>query len=364
MSISTNGAPIRLTNFWLKVLGSIIAIWFDPLVGPVVVILFWIWNLTSLSRRKAAARREAALMSADKAGVATGDENGVEWTYSCSQFDLMINFERDEARLISHVDNVRATRLDNPFEPRFDQTFRFSDMACSVEENSTNIYFFVFPLEFVIGEPITVTWRGDELIRKGSGGMFRICETKAHFAASFNKVGPVLVSDFYRHWAPIDKKINPMSFARGVAYVAERQDAQIESMLKARAAWTAQRDISMDRVEEIKKLACLVDALSEIGLYGDGSLAWTIAADKSGQAVIQLGSDVWMGSLKDASANASLDEIPAKIDGLPPTFALGIVVKDDEFERSQLRKRRFQLMVGYSKAQITTWIDRIEILAR
>jgi hypothetical protein len=361
---SVNPLALRITNFWPKIFFSIMASVVYPMLGIPAVIIFWIWDVASVNKRKAAVRAAAPPVYEDIAGIVTGHVNGPEWGYSCSRFDLMINFDRDEARLISHVDNVRAAKLDNPSESRFDQTFRFSDMACAVEENRATIYFFVFPLEFVIGTPIDVKWQGDELVREGSGGMFRICETKAHFEATFLEIGPVLVSDFYRHWTPIDEKIDPMGFAREKAYIAERQDQLIENKLIARAAWKAKREISMARAEELKNLAGLVDALSEIAIYGDGSLAWTIAADKSGHAVIQLDSDVWIGSLKDACATASLDEIPAKTDGAAPTFALGIVVKDDEFERSQLRKRRFQLMVGYPKAQITTWIDRIEILAR
>lgn len=355
---------LRLTNFGLKFGFSMMASVVFPMLGIPAVAIFWVVELTFLSRRKAAARAYAPPTYADKAGVASGDTNGAEWGYSCSRFDLTINFESDEARLISHVDNVRVAKFKSPSESRFDKTFRLSDLACAVKEGSTQIYFFVYSQDIVVGLPINVKWRGDELVREGVTHLERNWHSTPDFEASFDGIGPVLASDFNRYWMRIDKRILSMGRARADAYLTKQQDSLAAMMLNKRAAWKAAREISVARAEEVKKLAGLVDPLSETALFENGSLAWTMAADKSGQAAIQLGNDLWMGSLKEACAKATLDEIDAKTDGAAPTFALGIVIKDDEFERSQLRKRRFQLMVGYSKAQITTWIDRIEILAR
>lgn len=349
-----------------KLLVSMMAAVVYPMLGVPAVIIFWIAEWVFLGKQMAAVRAAAPPTYADKAGVASGDVSGAHWSYSSSRFDLMINFEREEARLISHVDNVRVTVFGvvEDIATRFDRTFRLSDLACAVEEKSTSIYFSVFSQEIVVGKPINVKWRGDELVREGSARLERKWHSTPDFCAFFNDIGPVLASDFNRYWMPIEKRIFSMRRARADAYVTEHQDSLAAERTHARAAYNAKREISMAREDELKKLAGLVDALSETALYENGSLAWTIAADKSGRAVVELNGDVWIGSLKDACATASLDEVPAKTDGAAPTFALGIVVKDDEFERSQLRKRRFQLMVGYPKAQITTWIDRIEILAR
>jgi hypothetical protein len=363
---SVNPRAVWFSKFKHKFVLSIMASVVYPMLGIPAVIIFWIVDLAFLNRQKAAVRAAAPPTYADKAGVASGDVNGAEWGYSCSRFDLMINFERDEARLVSHVDNVGVTILGikADISTRFDRTFRLSDLACAVEENSTSIYFFAFSQEVVVGTPISVKWRGDELVREGSARLERKWHSTPDFDASFHEIGPMLASDFNRYWMPIQKRIFSMGHARADAYVTEHQDSLAAVRLGARAAWKAEREISMARVSELKELAGLGEAFSENALYDNGSLAWTIAADKSGRAVVEWNGDVWIGSLKDACATASLDEIPAKTDGAAPTFALGIVVKDDEFERSQLRKRRFQLMVGYPKAQITTWIDRIEILAR
>ncbi|WP_426079313.1 hypothetical protein [Janthinobacterium sp. PSPC3-1] len=362
---AVNPLWLRLTNIGPKLAFSVMASVVYPMLGIPAVAIFWLVDLTFLSRRKAAARASAPPTYADKAGVASGDTNGAEWGYSCSRFDLTINFERDEARLISHVDNVEAVKFHSPSESRFDQNFRLSDLACAVDERNATIHFFVFTQEIVVvGPPINVKWRGDELVREGSAHLERNWHSTPDFGACFREIGPVLASDFHRYWMPIEKRIFSMGSARAGAYLTEQQDSLAAMMLNKRAAWKAEREISVARAEEVKKLAGLVDPLSETALFENGSLAWTMSADKSGQAAIQLGNDLWIGSLKEACAKATLDEIPAKTDGTAPTFALGIVIKDDEFERSQLRKRRFQLMVGYSKAQITTWIDRIEILAR
>lgn len=377
MSNVSNSEPV-LTKFWLKVGFSILALMFLPVfIGIPAVIIFWIWSMVRLGRKKTAfynmatsniqCEQRLEVLAPDGPGTVGGDANGSEWTYTCSRFSLYLDFENDTARLLCHDKNTRIEILSRKEgENLFDRTFPASDLSCDVAKGKPkmprylNISVFRHRAEM---HSVKVEWDGDSLIRSGSCSMDRAYWETADYCMTLD-VDPVLVDDFWLHWPNVKKRLELINKARAdVALVAE-QDRIALQMVNFRSAWTAERAVSMERVSELKKQAGLGEALSEIALYENGSLAWIIAADRSGCAVIELNGEVWMGSLKEACATASLDEIPAKANGAAPTFALGIVVKDDEFERSHLRKRRFQLMGGYSKAQITTWIDRIEILAR
>ncbi|MGK5028818.1 hypothetical protein ACQ4W7_04440 [Janthinobacterium sp. MDT1-19] len=381
MSNVSNSEPV-LTKFWLKAGFSILALMFLPVfIGIPAVIIFWIWSMVRLGRQKTAFYNMASsnikpeqsldVLAFDGPGTVDGDANGPEWTYTCSRFSLHLDFENDTARLLCHDKNACIeVRSAKEGEDLFDRTFPASDLSCSIARGKTKLPRYLTYLNVSVFQhraamhSVKVEWDGDSLIRSGSCSMQRTYWETADYSMASNNVDPVLAEDFWLHWLNVEKRLELISKARADVALAAEQDRIALQMVNFRSAWTAERAVSMERVSELKKQAGLGEALSEIALYENGSLAWIIAADRSGSAVIELNGEVWMGSLKEACATASLDEIPAKANGAAPTFALGIVVKDEEFERSHLHKRRFQLMVGYSKEQITTWIDRIEILAR
>jgi hypothetical protein len=377
MSIDSKSEP-RLENFWPKVGFSLLSLLVTPpFVSIPGIIIFWIWSMVRLGRKKAAFYnldlsnynrvKKTEAPPPDGPGTVEGDVNGPEWSFSCARFSLHLNFEDDTATLLCHDKNASIQILSaKNGEDRFSRTFLASDLSCYRGKGAQNKPAYLSISAFrknACMNNVNVVWDGDSLIRSGSCSMNRAYWEAADYDMGLY-VDLALMESFWLHWPNIEKRLELINKARAdVALVTEQDRIELQRV-NFRSAWNAERAISMERVSTLKKQAGLDEALSEVALFNNGSLAWVIAADRNGCAVIELNGDVWMGSFKEACAKAILDEIPAKTQGAAPTFALGIVVKDDEFERSQLRKRRFQLMVGYSKAQITTWIDRIEILAR
>src|SRR5471032_1598227 len=68
-----------------------------PLLAVPALIGFWIWR--SVKKRRSRPSKKELAAAAREVGATSGGADGSAWRYSCSRFELAIDFDRDQAVL-------------------------------------------------------------------------------------------------------------------------------------------------------------------------------------------------------------------------------------------------------------------------
>ncbi|MBW8329232.1 MAG: hypothetical protein K0M48_08815 [Thiobacillus sp.] len=92
-----------------------------------------------------------------------------------------------------------------------------------------------------------------------------------------------------------------------------------------------------------------------------GEIHWLAAVDKSGRGLFVANGEQWHGSM--ANAKSLVLDVPPANKNAPTNLQLEIEVHDPDYERTNLKRRRFKIMTGRPREEIVEWSDRINILA-
>lgn len=332
-----------------------------PLLAVPALIGFWIWR--SVKKRRSRPSKKELAAAAREVGSTSGGADGSAWSYSCSRFELAIDFDRDQAVLRSRDPKARAeTRLNAPVEALFEQAFQASDIWLSSDGQYGRIHISWSEREASFFGVESV-WEGDAILHLGSAEMTVIDPRRANFSATFDGIPAVLNADLGQRWEPIEKRLRNMVYARAAAALAERRSRHDQALLNQKEAAAANAMRAKARLDEIKARAGLGAAFEDFGVGEKGALAWGIATDKLGNAVVEAGGESWSGSFAGARAKASIIEAAPASGAIGAVLELELELADKEYEREHLAKRRFKLMRGWTRDRLRAWTDRIELLA-
>lgn len=170
-------------------------------------------------------------------------------------------------------------------------------------------------------------------------------------------------------WKVAAKMISELTNAMRNSILAERQARDEVDFIAKESADKVATDQSIAKarahVAELSDKAGVEEPFSAWQRNRDGSIIWLIGVDKNARGFIEVAGDVWMGSITAAGATARIVELPMKGDDKKQLeYALEIELRDPEFERKNLAKRRYKLMQGCTVEELRVWTDRFEILTR
>lgn len=372
--------------------------------GPLLALTFAGW-LNRRSQASAKARRARELRA--PGSIALSKDGGpVDWYFSCPQFEVSVDFKREEIRLKSPMAKTRLGRfsgeektgpLDVAF-PMFSFEAKVKDITKTVYKNVSTTVGTMVNDQYV---SVVVPTHGGYSVEQSTGfcevqiiqcdvvtdiqgwkptrnsdGSFNHSTKVAKearrngkdYVATFFNVDWTAATRFKKEWDEQLAKIADIEKSRHADMLAKRREADeaelVEILRAGKAAWDAARGIYAARMGELRAWADVAADFVDGSYKIDGQIEWAIAADRRGRAAIMGQGESWAGAPEVARARARIVEVVPAVNGQSLVLALDIELRDEAFERERLAKRRFRIMEGRKREQLIEWADRLNILAK
>ena len=315
-----------------------------------------------------------------------------ELSFFCPQFEFKVDEERKTGRLVS-VDAQILGAGRKSKRGRVDLERPLAGWSMSTNALHRHEFSSVGGVAIVDGRPVPVQLGVDsKLVPTGefdvslfwgekdfnvvdAGGLHQGKWSPGHrvqargkgerIVVSLRRVGEPNAEDFRRFWKKVEAKIQELVHE---PLIESHRRAEGERMEERRLAEDAAR--ASDRAEVCSRLAKLgADASSSDGYLAwgmrpEGGVEWAVHVSRDGRAALIGDGGSWSGSLSEASAKASIAELPARVAGQRSRPAVVVELRDEEHERRHLAKRRIAILVWRPREQMVEWVDRIEILSR